>query len=72
MPQRPRPKHAPDALRRVIEFLQASFSREPRLIELAPSILSADFARLAEQVRSATEGGGTVIHVDIMDGHFAT
>ena len=40
------------------------------MIELAPSILSADFARLAEQVRSATEGGGTVIHVDIMDGHF--
>jgi ribulose-phosphate 3-epimerase len=40
------------------------------LIELAPSILSADFARLAEQVRAASEGGGTVIHVDIMDGHF--
>src|SRR5438094_3838681 len=55
---------------RVIQFPQVSFSRWPRLIELAPSILSADFARLAEQVRSATEGGGTVIHVDIMDGHF--
>jgi ribulose-phosphate 3-epimerase len=40
------------------------------LIELAPSILSADFAHLADQVRSATEGGGTVVHVDIMDGHF--
>jgi ribulose-phosphate 3-epimerase len=40
------------------------------LIELAPSILSADFARLGEQVRAAAEGGGTVIHVDIMDGHF--
>jgi ribulose-phosphate 3-epimerase len=40
------------------------------LIELAPSILSADFARLGEQVRSAAEGGGSVIHVDIMDGHF--
>jgi ribulose-phosphate 3-epimerase len=40
------------------------------LIELAPSILSADFAHLAEQVRAATEGGGTVIHVDVMDGHF--
>jgi len=43
---------------------------EPRLIELAPSILSADFGRLAEQVRAAGEGGGTVIHVDVMDGHF--
>jgi ribulose-phosphate 3-epimerase len=40
------------------------------LIELAPSILAADFSRLAEQVRAAGEGGGTVIHVDIMDGHF--
>ena len=40
------------------------------MIELAPSILSADFSHLAEQVRLAEEGGGTVIHVDIMDGHF--
>jgi len=40
------------------------------LIELAPSILSADFARLGEQVCAAAEGGGSVIHVDIMDGHF--
>jgi len=40
------------------------------LIELAPSILSADFARLGEQVRLAAEGGATVVHVDIMDGHF--
>ncbi len=40
------------------------------MIELAPSILSADFARLGEQVRAAGEGGGTVIHVDVMDGHF--
>ena len=40
------------------------------MIELAPSILSADFARLAEEVRAASEGGGSVIHVDIMDGHF--
>src|SRR5215469_17309252 len=43
---------------------------EPGLIELAPSILSADFARLSEQVRAAGEGGAAVIHVDIMDGHF--
>ena len=40
------------------------------MIELAPSILSADFARLGEQVRAACEGGAGVIHVDIMDGHF--
>src|SRR5271169_3346279 len=41
-----------------------------QLIELAPSILSADFARLSEQVEAAAEGGGSVIHVDVMDGHF--
>jgi len=40
------------------------------LIELAPSILSADFARLGEQVRAAVDGGANLIHVDIMDGHF--
>lgn len=40
------------------------------MIELAPSILSADFARLAQQIQAAADGGGTVIHVDIMDGHF--
>jgi ribulose-phosphate 3-epimerase len=41
-----------------------------QLIELAPSILSADFAHLARQVQAAAEGGASVIHVDIMDGHF--
>ncbi len=40
------------------------------MIELAPSILSADFARLGEQVRAAEEGGASLIHVDVMDGHF--
>ena len=40
------------------------------MIELAPSILSADFARLGEQVRAACDGGAGVVHVDIMDGHF--
>ena len=40
------------------------------MIELAPSILSADFARLGEQVQAAGEGGASVIHVDVMDGHF--
>lgn len=38
--------------------------------EIAPSILSADFARLAEEIRAIEEGGATVLHVDVMDGHF--
>ncbi len=40
------------------------------MIEIAPSILSADFARLAEQVQAAAEGGASLLHVDVMDGHF--
>ncbi|HEV2214453.1 MAG TPA: ribulose-phosphate 3-epimerase [Terracidiphilus sp.] len=40
------------------------------MVELLPSILSADFAHLAAQVAAAERGGGTVIHVDVMDGHF--
>jgi len=40
------------------------------LIELAPSILSADFAHLSEQVEAAVQGGATIVHVDVMDGHF--
>jgi ribulose-phosphate 3-epimerase len=40
------------------------------VVELAPSILSADFARLADEVAAAERGGGTVVHVDVMDGHF--
>ena len=39
-------------------------------VKLAPSILSADFARLGEQVAEATKGGADYIHVDVMDGHF--
>ncbi len=41
-----------------------------RSFEIAPSILSADFTRLAEAIRDIREGGATVLHVDVMDGHF--
>jgi ribulose-phosphate 3-epimerase len=39
-------------------------------LRIAPSILSADFARLADAVQMAEEGGADWIHVDVMDGHF--
>ena len=41
-----------------------------RSFEIAPSILSADFTRLAEAIAAVEEGGATVLHVDVMDGHF--
>ena len=40
------------------------------MIHIAPSILSADFARLGDQVREAEQGGAQRIHIDVMDGHF--
>jgi ribulose-phosphate 3-epimerase len=39
-------------------------------IDLLPSILAADFSRLGEEVQAAERGGGSAIHIDIMDGHF--
>jgi ribulose-phosphate 3-epimerase len=41
-----------------------------REVRLAASVLSADFARLGEQVAAAVRGGAALIHVDVMDGHF--
>lgn len=40
------------------------------MLKLAPSILSADFGHLAEDVKKIEEGGADYIHVDVMDGHF--
>src|SRR5678810_600273 len=40
------------------------------MVEIAPSILSADMARLADQIELVKSGGAMVIHVDVMDGHF--
>src|SRR5438105_9770075 len=39
-------------------------------IQIAPSILSADFSRLAAHAKQAIEGGGTLLHVDVMAAHF--
>jgi len=41
-----------------------------RNIEIAPSILSADFSCLGEQIKAVERGGASVLHVDVMDGHF--
>jgi ribulose-phosphate 3-epimerase len=42
----------------------------PTSVEVAPSILSADFGRMREQVQEVLEAGARVVHIDVMDGHF--
>lgn len=42
----------------------------PQPVRIAPSILSADFARLGDEIRAIDEAGADYIHVDVMDGHF--
>ncbi|HZE72779.1 MAG TPA: ribulose-phosphate 3-epimerase [Pyrinomonadaceae bacterium] len=43
---------------------------DDRMIDIAPSILSADFSRLGEEIAAVERGGATILHVDVMDGHF--
>ena len=40
------------------------------MVTICPSILSADFARLADEVKDVEKGGADYIHLDLMDGHF--
>lgn len=40
------------------------------MFEIAPSLLSADFTRLSEDIAAVKEGGANILHVDVMDGHF--
>jgi ribulose-phosphate 3-epimerase len=50
--------------------IESTSPKSNALVELAPSILSADFAHLADNVQAVADGGATVVHVDVMDGHF--
>jgi ribulose-phosphate 3-epimerase len=41
------------------------------MIEILPSVLASDFTRLGEQIRAVEAGGASILHIDVMDGHFA-
>src|SRR5262249_27248592 len=73
-PAVPRDGRAPHLAppRRVGRFLRGAVRVhcETTMIRIAPSILSADFGRLAEEVRAITDAGADYVHVDVMDGHF--
>ncbi len=47
-----------------------AFANSPPMVKIAPSILSADFARLGEEIRAIDEAGCDYVHIDVMDGHF--
>ena len=50
--------------------MNTDIAMKTRTIRLAPSILSADFARLGEEVRAIEAGGADLVHVDVMDNHY--
>jgi ribulose-phosphate 3-epimerase len=51
-------------------FIDNLITRPARPVMVAPSILSADFARLAEDAQAALDAGAELLHLDVMDGHF--
>lgn len=49
---------------------EATMNLDPKKTYIAPSLLSADFSRLCEEITAVEEAGADIIHLDIMDGHF--
>src|SRR4029077_3268621 len=64
------PAHSAAARRLNGGRYSAPMASWPTTVEVAPSILSADFGRMREQVEEVLDAGARVIHIDVMDGHF--
>jgi ribulose-phosphate 3-epimerase len=54
----------------VVRALYAKMDQAPQMVEIIPSILSADFARLGAEIERVERGGAKMLHLDVMDGHF--
>jgi len=52
------------------DYARALMSSTPRKIQVAPSLLAADWAHLAQEIKKVEEAGADLLHLDIMDGHF--
>jgi ribulose-phosphate 3-epimerase len=58
-------------VKKLLPFISSKLLfNQNRMFEIAPSILSADFTRLGEEIKAVETGGATVLHVDVMDGQF--
>lgn len=57
-------------MRLEVENLSINHQEDMKMIKVAPSILSADFSKLGEEVQTIAELGADYIHIDVMDGHF--
>jgi hypothetical protein len=53
----------------LVSAIVIDYRRNP-VVQIAPSILAADFARLADEVARVASAGASLLHVDVMDGHF--
>src|SRR5579862_1289286 len=60
----------PDATQEMASSVLSWIFQTCGMVEILPSILAADFARLGEEIAAVEEAGAKILHLDVMDGHF--